>query len=361
MSAVAVHAAVAERGVRLDLDLPAGQVTAVVGPNGSGKTTLLHLISGLARPTSGAVQLGDTVVAGPGVMTPVHRRRVALLTQRPALFPHLDVRDNVAFGPRAAGFSAADARSRATQELAAVGCLEFAGRRPHELSGGQAQRVAIARALATDPEVVLLDEPLASLDVRTAAQVRRTLGERLKGRTALLVTHEPLDIWMVADRVAVIVGGRVVEDGPIAETMARPTSDFLAQLSGITVLPGVALDRTTIDLGEGVHLHGLSDPDQPLVPGEPGLANIAPTAVSVHLTDPGGSPRNVLPARVVDLEPRGDVVRVGLTVARRPLAADLTPSAVAELGLHPGMTVRAAVKATQVRLYGVGQVRAGTG
>jgi molybdopterin-binding protein len=212
--------------------------------------------------------------------------------------------------------------------------------------------VAIARALATDPEVVLLDEPLAGLDVAVAAEVRHALAERLRGRTALLVTHELLDIWTIAEQVAVLEDGRVVESGPVADLLARPTSAFLGRLSGTNLFTGTALSDTALQIAPGVTLHGLPDEDQPLTVGSAGLASILPAAVAVHLTDPGGSPRNHLAAEVTGVEPRGHYVRVNLIVSGQTLAADLTGQAVAELGLHPGLGVRAAFKATQVRLYG---------
>jgi len=351
MSSLSVRAALAERGVDLALEVAEGCVTAVVGPNGAGKTSLLHLVAGLARPTSGSVRIAGREVAG-ATWVPVHQRRVALLTQRPALFPHLDVLANVAFGPRSAGATAAAARKRAQAELDAVGCGELASRRPQDLSGGQAQRVAIARALATDPDVVLLDEPLAGLDVAVAAEVRHALAARLRGRTALLVTHELLDIWTIAERVAVLEGGRVVESGPSAELLARPTSTFLGRLSGTNLFTGTAVGDTVLQIAPDVNLHGLPDPDQPLTVGLAGLASIQPAAVALYLADPGGSPRNHLVAEVTAIEPRGHYVRVNLTVAGQQLAADLTGQAVAELALMPGVRVRAAFKATQVRLYG---------
>jgi molybdate transport system ATP-binding protein len=352
VTGIAVAATVADRGFDLALTVPSGTVTAVVGPNGAGKTTLLHLVAGLTRPDTGEVRIGGRVVAGSGVWVPTHRRRVALLTQRPALFPHLDALANVMFGPLATGSDRAAARTRALAELDAVGCAEFATRRPAELSGGQAQRVAIARALATDPDVVLLDEPLTGLDIAVAADLRHTLAARLRGRTALLVTHEVLDIWTVADQVAVVADGRLVEAGDASLLLTRPTTGFLARLVGTNLVPGTALAGDCLELAPGVVLRGLADPAQPLVAGAPGLASIAPAAIALHLADPGGSPRNVLDCVVTALDPRGDVVRVHLELAGHPVAADLTPQAVAELGLRPGSAVRASVKATQVRLYG---------
>lgn len=346
-----VQAVVANRGIDLDLTLPTGQVTAVIGPNGAGKTTLLQLLAGLLRPDSGQVVIDSQLVAGPGVFWPPHRRRTVLLTQDAALFPHLSVLENVAFGPRATGASPALAKERALAELAAVNGAELAARRPHELSGGQAQRVAIARALATDPELVLLDEPMSGLDVAVAAQIRHLLAQRLRGRTALLVTHEVLDLWTIADRVVLLQDGQVAEQGAVAELLHRPTRGFLARLSGLNLLTG-ELHDDGLRLAPEVLLQGLGEPERYPTAEPEGLAAFSPAAVSVHLVAPGGSPRNALASEVVGFEPRGEVVRVQLASHGQPFAADLTAQAVAELGLRPGLKVVAVVKATQIRLYG---------
>lgn len=351
MSGVRIDAGVAEREVRIELDLPEGAITAVVGPNGSGKSTLLQLIAGLVRPSEGQVRLGSRIVSGPGRFVAPHRRKAVLLTQQTALFPHLDVLHNVAFGPRSVGVGRREAKLRAEAELAAVGCLELGSRRAHELSGGQAQRVAIARALATDPEIVLLDEPMAGLDVAAATEVRHHLAERLRGRTALLVTHEVLDLWTIADQIVALAAGRVVEVGP-KSLLTRPTSAFVAQLGGVNLFSGIAVEADLLELAPGVQLRGLSDPAQPPRAGSRALAAIEPAAISLHLTSPGGSPRNHLAVQVVAIEPRGAVVRIQLQTAEQRFAADLTAAAVAELGLTPGADLWAVVKATQVRLYG---------
>jgi molybdate transport system ATP-binding protein len=351
MTQVTVDASLVERGVSLDISVPSGSVTAIVGPNGAGKTTLLHLVAGLLRPTSGSVRVGNRTLSDARSVVPTHRRRVALLTQKSSLFPHLTVLENVAFAPRAAGASRVAARDRALKELEAAGCANLASRQAHELSGGQAQRVAIARALAGDPLVVLLDEPMAGLDVAVATEVRHVLAERLRGRTALFVTHEVLDLWTVADRVAVVDAGQVVEFGAVEDLLIRPTSTFLAQLSGLTLLSGIERDGD-LEIAPGVLLQGLSDPGQPLTHGGRGLAGIPPEAVALHLEQPSGSPRNVLSAVIVSLEPRGPVVRARLEVASQQLAADITTQSAARLGLQPGQSVWAVVKAVQVRLYG---------
>lgn len=325
------------RGFEADLTLSAGRTTAVVGPNGAGKSTLLGLVSGLVRADAAAAHV------------PPHRRDVALLTQRPLLFPHLAVLDNVAFGVRARGASRADAAARALAELDAVGATDLAGRRPDQLSGGQQQRVALARALATDPGVLLLDEPLASLDVEAAAALRALLAERLEGRTVALVTHDPLDLWMLAHDVVVIEAGRVVAHGPLDAVLERPATPFVAELAGTNRLVGTASDPDRVVLADGTTAAGVPDPDAAPLPGRPALALFEPAAVGLHRDAPGGSPRNAWPVEVVGVEPRGALVRVRLALDGQHLAADVTPRSVVELGLVPGARVFAAVKAAQVR------------
>lgn len=314
-------------------------VTALVGPNGAGKSTLLSLVAGGLRPTSGRVLIHGEEVAGQRGFVPAHRRRCAYLEQRALLFPHMSVLANAAFG--------ADAE-RARRELAAVGCAGLEGRRPRQLSGGQAQRVAIARALAIDPQVVLLDEPLAALDAGVVPEIRGLLRERLRGRTALLVTHSLLDVIALAERVCVLEGGRIVEHGPVAEVCARPVSVFLAELVGTNLLSGVATGGG-IDLG-GAVLVGLGD--DAIGEGRRCLAVVPPGAVALYRRPPGGSPRNAHPVRVTGIEPRGGVVRVSLVLAGQRLYADLTAAAVAELDIVPGQHLIAGIKATQVRIYG---------
>ncbi|WP_240645889.1 ABC transporter ATP-binding protein [Georgenia sp. SYP-B2076] len=387
-----------DRDVRLDLDLVAGQVLGVLGANGAGKSTLLGLVAGLVRPASGAVRIHGRTVADAGTWVPPHARRVALLAQEPLLFPHLDALANVAFGPRAAGVPRAAAERVARERLDQVGAADLAGRRPHELSGGQAQRVALARALAPDPEVVLLDEPLSALDVDAAAAMRQLLRAVLRdaGRTAVLVTHDLLDVLAVADVVVVLDGGRVVESGSTLDVLTRPRSSFTASLAGVnlvggTLTPGgelvapavggelvapavggpragttdatdatdaadttapagaVAPSDTTAPDGALV-LHGLVDPA--CRPGTAVAATFSPRAVAVHLTPPGGSPRNTVTVTVATLEHQGELVRIRGTVpSGHLLAADITPASVASLGLAPGASAIFSVKAAEVAIY----------
>jgi len=341
-------ARLADRGVDLTLDVAAGETVALLGPNGAGKSTALAVTAGLLVPDEGYVEVAGRPV---GRLLP-HRRGVALLAQDPLLFPHLTARDNVAFALRAHGVRRGPARDRAHELLELVGVGDLAGRRPSALSGGQAQRVAVARALAADPDVLLLDEPMAALDVAVTPALRRTLREVLADRTALLVTHDALDALLLADRVVVVEAGRVVEEGPTAEVLTRPRSRFAARIAGLDLVAGRWHDGA-VETPAGLRVQGLPGDDAPAEGGR-AVAVFSPAAVSVFAGDPGGSPRNALPVVVTDLEPYGDRVRVRGHVAADPhttLAADVTPQAAAELDLVPGARVAFSVKATEVGVH----------
>lgn len=345
---VRVAAEVAPRGFAVDVSVRQGERVAVVGPNGSGKSTLLQLVAGSLRPTSGEVRIGGALVSSPRLHVPAHRRTIAYVEQRPLLFPHLSVLENVMFGPLARGVDRGTARQRALAELAATGCSELADRRPARLSGGQAQRVSLARSLAIDPALVLLDEPFAALDVSVSPELRRLLRSRLADMTTILVSHELLDVVTLADRLVLIEDGRILADGGVEAMCEAPVSRFLADFVGLNLLHGTVRGPDRLDLG-GQVLVGLSDAD--LVAGEHARATVAPDGISLHHRPPEGSPRNALAAIVTAIEPRGPVVGVGLELAGQRLRADLTPAAVAELGLALGDSVVAAMKATQVRLH----------
>ena len=323
---------------------------AVLGPNGAGKSTLLGVLAGTVRPDSGWAELDGEPLFDlrTGRWPAPHRRRVGLLAQDPLLFPHLSVLANVAFGPRAAGVGKDAAHAAARAHLAEVEADGLADRRPAELSGGQAQRVAIARAVATDPRLLLLDEPLATLDVTVAPLVRRVLRTVLVGRTTVLVTHDLLDALLLSDRVAVLEGGRVVETGPTADVLRHPRTSFTAHLAGLNLLLGTA-DATGVTTPAGLHV-GAGTTE--VTPGAEAAAVFAPNAVSVFVEPPHGSPRTVLPARVGELEPAGTEVRVTTTTATgEPVTASVTAASVGELDLYPGRDVFLAVKATAVTVY----------
>src|SRR5690625_2940684 len=252
---IEIQAGVAARDVQLDVDIPAGQCTAILGPNGAGKSTLLDLISGLLKPTSGSIRIRGREVAGHEKFVPTHRRGVGLLAQDPLLFPHLNVLQNVEFGLRSRGVTG-EAERAARAQLERLGCGHLAENSSTGVSGGQAQRIALARALVTDPEVLLLDEPLAALDAVSAPEIRAVLAEHVRQRTTVLVTHDLLDVLVLAQHVVVLNKGRVVASGPTAEVLARPRDAFLANFLGVNVLSGV-LEGTELELAPGLRLGGL--------------------------------------------------------------------------------------------------------
>ena len=348
-AALAIDAEVAVRDVEVRLEVPEGQVLAVLGANGAGKSTVVGLAAGTLRPSSGRVDLAGRPVAGASHWVPPHRRQIALMAQEPLLLPHLSVLENVAFGPRAQGAGKARARAVALRRLEEVGAAGLAARRSRELSGGQQQRVALARALAPDPRLLLLDEPLAALDVEAAAELRQVLRSSLRstGRTALVVTHDLLDVLALADAVVVLEAGRVVEQGPTADVLTRPRSGFAARLAGVNLVLGDRVGGDAVRRGDDV-VHGAV--------GEEGngraAAAFSPRAVAVHRTAPGGSPRNVLRVRVTGLEQQGALVRVrGETATGTRLAADVTPASLAALALAVGDDVVFVVKAAEVEIY----------
>ena len=330
-----LRAAAAERDVELDLEVAPGETLALVGPNGAGKSTALSLIAGALRPSSGSVELDGRVLADARTWVPPHDRRVTTLSQDPVLFPHLTALGNVMFPLLARGAPRREARRRAHAHLAELGLSALAARRPSQLSGGQAQRVAIARALAAEPRLLLLDEPMAALDVDVAPALREQLRGFLAERTAIVVTHDLLDALALADRIAVLEGGRGVGIGPTAEVLTRPRSPFAARFAGLNLVAG-RWDGAQVRLEDGSSLSALCEES----PGTQVLAAFRPAAV--HLVEEGGLRRTVRA-----LAPRGDLVRA----VTEDLAADLPPQEVARRHLVPGSAVRLAVAGEDVTAY----------
>ena len=225
----------------VSLSLPAGRITAVLGPSGCGKTTTLRIIAGFEVPDSGVVRIDGDVVAGPGVFVPPERRRVGMVFQQLALFPHLDVAGNVAYGLRGLGRS--ERRQRVDELLELVGLSGMGGRRVDQLSGGEAQRIALARALAPRPAVVLLDEPFSSLDVSLRAGLRAEVRRILRAAevTTLLVTHDQDEALSLGDQVVVMFEGRVVQAGPPESVYRRPVAARVGVFLGdANEVPGTA-------------------------------------------------------------------------------------------------------------------------
>jgi molybdate transport system ATP-binding protein len=341
-------------GFTLDVRLSAGpgEVVGLLGPNGAGKSTLLRALAGLLPLSGGRIALDDAVLDDPGagVFVPAEARPVGIVFQDYLLFPHLSVRDNVAFAPCAAGRGRRAARAVADRWLDRFGLSALADRRPGALSGGQAQRVALARTLAAEPRLLLLDEPLAALDAETRPAVRADLRDHLTayGGPALVVTHDPVEAMVLADRLVALDAGRIVQQGRPAEVARRPRTCYLARLLGLNLYRGTAAGGA-VTLGGGGRLV-VADTST----AGPVLVAFAPSAVAVHLAEPhAASPRNAWPGTVTALEPLGD--RVRLTVdGSPPVHADVTAVAVAELGLHAGRRVWVSVKATELEVYPAG-------
>jgi molybdate transport system ATP-binding protein len=341
---------VVDRGAfRLDLALTiaAGEVVALLGPNGSGKTTALRALAGLLPITDGHVSLDGQTIDDPrrGVFVPPEKRPVGVVFQDYLLFPHLTAEENVAFGPRCRGATRHESHETAGRWLHRVGLAEVAHDKPRKLSGGQAQRVALARALAVEPVLLLLDEPLAALDARTRLNTRADLHRHLvehPGAT-LLVTHDPLDALVLADRLVIIENGHVVQEGDAATITAQPRTDYVARLVGLNLYRGHSKGHT-VTL-ENTFVLTVAE----LVDGDVFVA-FSPTAVALHTHQPDGSPRNTWPATVTGIQRHGDNLRVQLD-GPITVAADITPAAAAHLRLAPGEPVWAAIKATETRAY----------
>lgn len=327
----------------LSLAIPTGKTVALLGPNGAGKSTAVEAISGLLPISKGRIALGGKVVDDPsaGIFVPAEQRRIGVVFQDYLLFPHLSVIQNVAFGLRNRGVPREESLQRAAQWLARLGLSTMSGRRPGELSGGQAQRAALARALVIEPDLLLLDEPLSALDVTTRAGMRRMLAEHLEAFPGprLLITHDPAEAFLLAEEVHVLEAGRVTQTGTPDEIRIRPRTAYAADLAGSNLIFGT---------GEGgivsVEGHQLHVPTQ--VSGEV-LVTIRPSAISVHRRRPEGSPRNAWMTKVDLIEPLGERVRLR-TGDPMPITVEITAEAASDLDLEAGDEVWVAIKATEI-------------
>jgi iron(III) transport system ATP-binding protein len=246
----------------IDLDVPTGTITAVLGPSGCGKTTLLRILAGFEDPDAGEIRIGGRLMADQRRAVPAHRRRVGLMPQEGALFPHLSVGANIAFGlPRGAA-----AAGSVRQWLKVVGLDGLADVRPHQLSGGQQQRVALARALAARPRVLLLDEPFAALDAGLRVKVREDIAEIIheSGTTALLVTHDQAEALSLADNVALLMDGHVAQYGRPAQMYERPATLAAARFIGATVEIDGVCHGGRVDSALGTATARLPVPDGPV-------------------------------------------------------------------------------------------------
>jgi len=342
-----VHLTLGALALDMNLTIGEGEVVALLGPNGAGKTTLLRAIAGLVPIASGRVQLDGQVLedAATGDYVPTEQRPIGVVFQDYLLFPHLSVLDNVAFGLRSRGTRPKEAAGKAAAWLDRVGLSSYARAKPNALSGGQRQRVALARALAPDPRLLLLDEPLAALDMTTRAEVRRDLKHHLASFPGLrlVVTHDPLEAAALADRLVVMENGRLVQTGSPAEVTEHPRSQYVADLVGVNLLRGQA-DQGSVRLPGGTVIAAAGAES-----GEV-FAVIHPRAVALHRQRPEGSPRNVWRGRITGIELMGGRVRVRVD-GEVPVVAEVTPAALRELGLEEGGEVWLSFKATEVGVY----------
>lgn len=340
MTAVQARIHVSRPGFDLDvaLSVAPGETVAIMGPSGAGKSTLLDAVAGLVPLSGGRIVLDADEVSTPRFQLAAARRGTVLLGQDPHLFPHLSARENVAFGPRAAGTPARVARSLAEEWLVRVGLADAGERRPADLSGGQQQRIAIARALAASPRLVLLDEPLTSLDPVTADGIRALLSEHLAGRTCVLVTHDAVDAVAFADRVAVIEAGRLTQEGAVRDVLGAPATAFVASLAGLNRVVGTPASGGVVV--DGVRIAGRGD-----LHGAPvGAAIFRPG--DVHIV--GDGEPGSWSTRVVRVEPTIAGARVH--TATGGIAVDVSLDELAARGLSAGARVALSVDPERVRI-----------
>ena len=330
------------------------ETLVIIGPSGCGKTTTLNIIAGLVRPEEGRVALGERVLLdrAAGVEVPAEQRNVGYVFQEFALFPHMTVAENVAYGLRARRRPKAMIPGKVAESLALAGIEHLQHRRPMALSGGERQRVALARAIACDAEILLLDEPLGSLDAQTRNRVRGDLQRLLRtlGRIAIMVTHDYIDALTFGDWICVMERGRLLQTGDRYDLLRHPKSRFVAELTGVNFFQGTigAARRdglTEIWVGDA-RLYTAADHQEM---GDT-LLTFFPSDVSISRQAPASSARNIFQSRVRELVHLGDKVRVSLNGALA-MCAEISAAALDELRIVEGDTVYASVKATAVKLY----------
>jgi molybdate transport system ATP-binding protein len=343
----------AERGgfaLDFKIEVGAGETVAVVGESGSGKTTALRALAGLLRPRTGIIVSGETIWfdALGDRFVPANQRDVAMVFAGGALFGHLSAFANAEFGLRASGVPPYESRMRAHAALETVGAASLADRLAATLSTGEVQRIALARAVALAPAVLLLDEPLSALDIRLRPKVREALRRAIEVTNAatVLVTHEPAEALLFAERFVVLEGGRVVQSGDIESLRQRPASEYVASFAGTNLYRGRA--RPLGDGSSSVQLPAVEIIVQGDFDDEIGVV-VDPDAVilSAHATDT--SARNRLSGPVETITPDHGAFRVTLA-SEPPISARVTAHSLAALGAAPGRMLHATFKAVEARI-----------
>lgn len=344
-----------EFAVSAELTADHRSTLVLVGESGSGKSSVLRLLAGLLRLDQGSITVDgerwcDTAA---GLWRPAPERAVGHVSQDYALFPHLSVTENVAFGLRASGIGRTEARRKAAALLERFELTALADRRPHQLSGGQQQRVALARALALEPQLLLLDEPLSALDVETRHTVRTELRRLLEGLPCItvFVTHAPMEALLFGDRIAVMEKGRLVQTGDRMALLKAPRSRYVATLLGLNLLPGRVQARggeeVTIETPRGLITAMTQDSGSEL------FAVISPEQVTLSREAPGGSARNRISGTIAELLPEppyGERIRVVIGPAPA-FVAEVTAAAAEQMQLQVGQSIHASFKATSVLAY----------
>ena len=334
--------------VTVSFDVADGETLALLGPNGAGKSTVVDALAGTLALDDGTIELDGERIDH---FSP-ERRAIGVCFQDDLLFPRLSALENVAFPLRARKIPKAAARRRAVDLMARLAPAVDADAKPGSLSGGERQRVALARALAPDPRLLLLDEPFSNVDVSSRPSLRALVREvsRTFGGATLLIAHEPLDALTLADRVALLEGGRVTQSGTPEEIRAAPHTTYAADLVGVNLFVG-----TLEPLGDGAATLRTEDgditvsPDHPVEAGERAIATLKPIDVSLHGREPEGSARNVLRGTIAEIATDGDRARVRIGT-RPPLTAEVTTGSVSRMELHVGDEVWASFKAVEVSL-----------
>ncbi len=339
----------------LDLELraAAGRTLGLLGPNGAGKSTLIEALGGLLTLDEGEVRLDGQVLESTAerIRIPPQRRPVGVMFQGLWLFPHLSVYENIVYGLRARGIGDGQANAQIQPLLKRLDLVALVERRPAELSGGEAQRVALARALAPSPRLLLLDEPLSALDLESRPRTRSFLQKQLSefDGVRILITHDPTEALLLADDLAILEQGRIVQQGTAEEVQARPQTPYVAAFAGVNLLPGVVgnenghpffkVGRMRLALGTAS-----------LPPAGPAHATLSPRAVSIRPYSGGILEPDALEGAIESIERYGDQVRIRVA-SDPPVYAEISADQLRKQQLEHGASVRATLDPAELRVY----------